>query len=186
MQIVAVDGRGRTFWNEGGKECMAHGTNVRRVGIGAQVEDAEVDPHALFIGHDGQQKGGKYACMIYPTTTGFVWTAQVGGIMMTHPQLEGLILPLPNAQRIHDLLTISHPSQWHSSADCSCYLPDHPNSLALYNKINSHLRELAPIVIIRSKQNKEAWLRVYIAESDDPILTHFVGKEAVLIWENCD
>ncbi len=122
------------------------------------------------------------ALLIYPCPSGYTWNIQAGGIMMADFPIEGILLPIPEAERINSMLCALHPDLYDSAGDCIKF-----QSTKMQNRICAELADLfIPLTAIKHNDNREALLHVRIEGGGDEILSLFEGKEAILTWKNCD
>ena len=115
--------------------------------------------------------------LIYPESTGFLWGNQVGGLRCLSMDLEGILLPCPNADNFQYALNKLHRE--------FCSLEG--LSVELVEKLHDIFIDLnIPLRIQDRQASVEAWIYVTIQKNNDGILRTFADEQVILTWKNCD
>ncbi len=117
--------------------------------------------------------------LLLPWKSGVLYSTQTGGTSCFHPEMEGVIVPL-SEQYSEPLATLLDAHEY-----CCSFLTE--EDADIFDRIFTTCT--LPLKTNRAKlaEGEEAWLPVLIAEHAKDLVPHeFYGKEARLIWNNCD
>ena len=118
-----------------------------------------------------------FIALIVPMKTGVIWRPQVGGCRCHHPEVEGILIPLP--------------PKWHNCENDPLYgfmdatTADAEEFLRFYPQLGDWFLASA------HSEACEAWVPVVVTNNIKdcemkPILEKFIGREAFLTYPNSD
>lgn len=124
----------------------------------------------------------RFLALIVNHPSGVVYTNQAGGVCCTHPELEGVLIPLVrpswNATR-----ETSMRDRWSSANDVK-YVSEEVEDFLRSNDWDDLFEP--GLNVLLGKHFGEAWVPVRIKPNDDPALRAFAGMEGVLTYANSD